>query len=61
VDALEVSLDYLASGSNKAAFDKQSLKLIVENEEFELSIKDKLFFCPMPFIWDAKVGKAYAY
>jgi transcriptional regulator with XRE-family HTH domain len=38
-DALEVSLDYLAGGSDKAAFDKQTLKLIDEIEELEPSTK----------------------
>ena len=60
-DALEVSLDYLAGGSDKAVFDKQTLKLIDEIEELERSTKDKLIFLTNAIIRDAKTGKAYAY
>jgi transcriptional regulator with XRE-family HTH domain len=60
-DALEVSLDYLAGGSDKAAFDKQTLKLIDEIEELEPSVKDKLIFLANAIIRDAKTGKAYAH
>lgn len=60
-DALEVSLDYLAGGSDKAAFDKQTLKLIDEIEELEPAIKDKLIFLANAIIRDAKTGKAYAH
>ena len=60
-DALEVSLDYLAGGSDKAAFDKQTLKLIDEIEELEPSTKDKLIFLANAIIRDAKIGKAYAH
>jgi len=60
-DALEVSLDYLAGGSDKAAFDKQTLKLIDEIEELEPSTKDKLIFLANAIIRDAKTGKAYAH
>jgi len=60
-DAFEVSLDYLAGGSDKAAFDKQTLKLIDEIEELEPSVKDKLIFLANAIIRDAKTGKAYAH
>lgn len=60
-DALEVSLDYPAGGSDKAAFDKQTLKLIDEIEELEPSVKDKLIFLANAIIRDAKPGKAYAH
>jgi transcriptional regulator with XRE-family HTH domain len=60
-DALEVSLDYLAGGSDKVAFDKQTLKLIDEIEELEPSTKDKLIFLANAIIRDAKTGKAYAH
>ena len=60
-DALDVSLDYLAGGSDKAAFDKQTLKLIDEIEELEPSTKDKLIFLANAIIRDAKTGKAYAH
>lgn len=59
-DALEVSLDYLAGDSDKASFDKQTLKLIDEIEELEPSIKDKLLFLANAIIRDAKTGKAYS-
>jgi len=60
-DALEVSLDYLAGDSDKASFDKQTLKLIDEIEELEPSIKDKLLFLANAIIRDAKTGKAYSH
>ena len=60
-DALDVSFDYLAGGTDKAAFDKQTLKLIDEIEELEPSIKDKLIFLANAIIRDAKTGKAYAH
>ncbi|MGE6218441.1 helix-turn-helix domain-containing protein [Nubsella zeaxanthinifaciens] len=59
-DALEVSLDYLAGDSDKASFDKQTLKLIDEIEELEPSIKDKLLFLANAIIRDAKTAKAYS-
>lgn len=58
-DALEVSLDYLDGGSYKAAFDKQTLKLIDKIEELEPSVKDKLIFLANAIIRYAKTGKAY--
>jgi transcriptional regulator with XRE-family HTH domain len=60
-DALEVSLDYLAGGSDKAAFDKQTLNLTYEIEELEPSVKDKLIYLANAIIRDAKTGKAYAH
>lgn len=60
-DALEVSLDYLAGDSDRASFDKQTLKLIDEIEELEPSIKDKLLFLANAIIRDAKTGKAYSH
>jgi len=60
-DTLEVSLDYLAGDSEKASFDKQTLKLIDEIGELEHSIKDKLLFLANAIILDAKTGKAYAH
>jgi hypothetical protein len=48
-------------GSDKAAFDKQTLKLIDEIEELEPSVKDKLIFLANAIIRDAKTGKAYAH
>ena len=41
-DALEVSLDYLAGSSKKAAIDKQTMKLIHDSEDLEPSLKDKI-------------------
>ena len=58
-DALEVSLDYLAGASDKASFDKQTLKLINEIEELDPAVKDKLYFLANAIIRDAKTGKAY--
>lgn len=60
-DALEVSLDYLAGNSKKAAVDKKTLKLMHEIEDLEPSIKDKLLFLANAVIRDAKTGKAYAH
>lgn len=60
-DALEVSLDYLAGDSKKAALDKKTLKLIHDIEDLEPSIKDKLIFLANAVIRDAKTGKAYAH
>lgn len=60
-DALEVSLDYLAGNSKKAAVDKQTMKLIHDIEELEPSIKDKLIFLANAIIRDSKTGKAYAH
>jgi DNA-binding XRE family transcriptional regulator len=60
-DALEVSLDYLAGNSKKAAIDKKTLKLMHEIEDLEPSIKDKLLYLANAVIRDAKTGKAYAH
>lgn len=60
-DALEMSLDYLAGNSKKAAVDKQTLKLMHEIEDLEPSVKDKLIFLANAIIRDAKTGKAYAH
>jgi transcriptional regulator with XRE-family HTH domain len=60
-DALDVSLDYLAGNSKKAAIDKKTIKLMQEIEELEPSIKDKLIFLANAVIRDAKTGKAYAH
>ena len=60
-DALEVSLDYLAGGSDKTAFDKQTLKLIDDIDELEPSVKDKLIYLANAIIRDANTGKAYAH
>lgn len=59
-DALEVSLDYLAGGTDKATLDKQTLKLIEDIEDLEPAVKDKLIFLANAIIRDAKTGKAYA-
>lgn len=59
-DVLEVSLDYLAGNSKKAAVDKKTMKLIYDIEDLEPSIKDKLIFLANAVIRDAKTGKAYA-
>jgi transcriptional regulator with XRE-family HTH domain len=59
-DVLEVSLDYLAGNSKKAAVDKKTMKLIHDIEDLEPSIKDKLIFLANAIIRDAKTGKAYA-
>jgi ribosome-binding protein aMBF1 (putative translation factor) len=59
-DELEVSLDYLAGNSKKAAVDKKTMKLIHDIEDLEPSIKDKLIFLANAVIRDAKTGKAYA-
>ena len=59
-DVLEVSLDYLAGNSKKAAVDKKTMKLIHDIEDLEPSIKDKLIFLANAVIRDAKTGKAYA-
>lgn len=60
-DALDVSLDYLAGNSKKAAVDKRTLKLIHDIEDLEPSVKDKLLFLANAVIRDAKTGKAYAH
>ncbi|CAM4114544.1 Helix-turn-helix [Pedobacter westerhofensis] len=60
-DALQVTLDYLAGGSDKANFDKHTLKLIDEIEELEPSVKDKLYFLANAIIRNAKTGKAYSH
>lgn len=60
-DVLEVSLDYLAGNSKKAAVDKKTMKLIHDFEDLEPSIKDKLIFLANAVIRDAKTGKAYAH
>ncbi len=60
-DVLEVSLDYLAGNSKKAAVDKKTMKLIHNIEDLEPSIKDKLIFLANAVIRDAKTGKAYAH
>lgn len=59
-DTLEVSLDYLAGDSKKAALDKKNLKLIHDIEDLEPSIKDKLIYLANAVIRDAKTSKAYA-
>jgi transcriptional regulator with XRE-family HTH domain len=59
-DVLEVSLDYLAGNSKKAAVNKQTMKLIHEIEDLEPSIKDKLIFLANAIIRDSKTKKAYA-
>lgn len=58
--ALDVSLDYLAGNSKKAAVDKKPLKLIHDFEDLEPSIKDKLIYLVNAIIRDANTGKAYA-
>ena len=58
-DALEVSLDYLAGGSDKVSLDKRTPKLIDDIEELEPSVKDKVYFLVNAIIRDAKTGKAY--
>ncbi len=60
-DVLEVSLDYLAGNSKKAAVDKKTMKLIHDIEDLEPSIKDKLIYLANAVIRDAKTGKAYAH
>lgn len=60
-NTLEISLDYLAGDSDRASFDKQTLKLIDEIEELEPSIKDKLLFLANAIMRDAKTGKVYAH
>ncbi len=55
-----MGFDYLAGDSDKASFDKQTLKLIDEIAELEPSIKDKLLFLANAIIRDAKTGKTYA-
>jgi len=60
-DVLEVSLDYLAGNSKKAALDKKTMKLIHDIEDLEPAIKDKLIFLANAVIRDAKTGKAYAH
>lgn len=59
-DVLDVSLDYLAGNSKKAAVDKKTMKLIHDIEDLEPAIKDKLIFLANAIIRDAKTGKAYA-
>lgn len=58
-EALDVSLDYLAGNSKKAAIDKKTLKLIYEIDDLEPAVKDKLFFLANAIIRDAKTSKAY--
>jgi hypothetical protein len=60
-DVLEVSLDYPAGNSKKAAVDKQTLKLIHDIEDLEPSVKDKLLYLANAIIRDSKTGKAYAH
>jgi transcriptional regulator with XRE-family HTH domain len=60
-DALDVSLDYLAGDAQKAAVDKQTLKLIHDIEDLEPAIKDKLMYLANAVIRDAKTKKAYAH
>jgi transcriptional regulator with XRE-family HTH domain len=60
-DALEVSLDYLAGGTQKAAVDKQTLKLINDIEDLEPAVKDKLLYLANAVIRDAKTKRAYAH
>jgi transcriptional regulator with XRE-family HTH domain len=60
-DALEVSLDYLAGDAQKAAVDKQTLKLMRDIEDLEPAIKDKLLYLANAVIRDAKTKKAYAH
>lgn len=57
---LEVSLDYLAGSSKKAAVDKQTLKLIHDIEDLEPSVKNKLLYLANAIIRDSKTKKAYA-
>lgn len=59
-DVLEVSLDYMAGNSKKAAVDKKTMKLIHDIEDLEPAIKDKLIYLANAVIRDAKTGKAYA-
>lgn len=58
-DALDVSLDYLAGDAQKAAVDKQTLKLMHDIEDLEPAIKDKLLYLANAVIRDAKTKKAY--
>ena len=60
-DALDVSLDYLAGSTQKAAVDKQTLKLIHDIEDLEPAIKDKLLYLANAVIRDAKTKRAYAH
>ena len=60
-DALDISLDYLAGDAQKAAVDKQTLKLIHDIEDLEPAIKDKLLYLANAVIRDAKTKKAYAH
>jgi transcriptional regulator with XRE-family HTH domain len=60
-DALDVSLDYLAGGAQKAMVDKQTLKLMHDIEDLEPAIKDKLLYLANAVIRDAKTKKAYAH
>ena len=57
IPELKVSLDYLAGGSAKAVFDKQTLTLIDEIEELEPSVKDKLIYFANAIIRNAKRAK----
>lgn len=59
-ETLEVSLDYLAGGSDKVNFDKRTLKLIDEIEELDPSVKDKRYFLANAIIRYTKTGKAYS-
>jgi len=60
-DLLEVSLDYLAGNSKKAAVNKKTMKLIHDIEDLKPSIKDKLIFLSNAVIRDGKPGKTYAH
>lgn len=60
-DVLEVSLDYLAGNSKKAAVDKKTMKLIHDIEDLEPAVKDKLIYLANAVIRGAKTGKAYAH
>ena len=55
------SLDYLAGDAQKAAVDKQTLKLMQDIENLEPAIKDKLLYLANAVIRDAKTKKAYAH
>jgi hypothetical protein len=55
-----VSLDYLATSSEKAPFDKQAIKLIHDIEDLNPAIKYKLIFLANAVIRDSKTKKVYA-
>lgn len=59
-DVLEISLDYMAGNSKKAAVDKKTMKLIHDIEDLEPTIKNKLIFLANAVIREAKTSKAYA-